>query len=126
MTAVSRRRWMAGALGLGALPALTLLAQRAAAQMPEAQVVKVTAKRFIYTPAELRVKAGVPIVLEFTSVDFVHGFNMPDLNVRADLPPGRVTRVTLPASKPGTYDFLCDNFCGDGHETMHGRMVVEA
>ncbi|MFL6695481.1 MAG: cupredoxin domain-containing protein [Ramlibacter sp.] len=125
MGTISRRRWVAGALGLGALPALSLFAQRALAQA-EPQVVKVTARRFIYTPAEIKVKAGVPVVLEFTSVDFVHGFNMPDLNVRADLPPGRVTRVSLPASKPGIYDFLCDNFCGDGHEEMHGRMVVEA
>jgi cytochrome c oxidase subunit II len=65
-------------------------------------------------------------VLEFTSLDFVHGFNMPDLKVRADLPPGLVTRVPLPMAKPGTYDFLCDNFCGDQHEEMHGRMIVEA
>ena len=28
--------------------------------------------------------------------------------------------------KPGVYDFLCDNFCGDEHETMHGRMIVDA
>jgi cytochrome c oxidase subunit 2 len=23
-------------------------------------------------------------------------------------------------------DFVCDNFCGDGHEAMHGRFVVSA
>ena len=125
MEAITRRRWVAGAVGLGLLPALSLLAQRARAQ-PEPQVVKITARRFIYTPAEFKVKAGVPLVLEFTSIDFVHGFNMPDLKVRADLPPGRITRLSLPAARPGTYDFLCDNFCGDGHEEMHGRMVVEA
>jgi cytochrome c oxidase subunit 2 len=21
-------------------------------------------------------------------------------------------------------DFVCDNFCGEGHEDMHGRFVV--
>ena len=25
-----------------------------------------------------------------------------------------------------TIDFVCDNFCGDGHEEMHGRFVVSA
>ena len=74
---------------------------------------------------ERAVKAGIPVVLEFSSLDFVHGFNMPDLKLRADLPPGRVTSVRLPAMKPGVYEFLCDNFCGDKHEEMAGRMVVE-
>src|SRR5690349_10469419 len=124
MAAISRRHWIAGALGLGAMSSVAT--RLALAQVPEPQVVKITAQRFVYTPAEFRVRAGRPIVLEFTSVDFVHGFHMPDLAVRADLPPGQVTRVTLPAAKPGTYDFLCDNFCGGGHEEMHGRMLVEA
>ena len=37
-----------------------------------------------------------------------------------------VTRIALPPMPAGTYDFLCDNFCGDGHESMHGRLVVSA
>ena len=125
MEIIRRRRWVARMLAMGALPALSVVALRALAQA-EPQIVKITAKRFIYTPAEFKVKAGQPVVLEFTSVDFVHGFNMPDFKVRADLLPGRVTRVSLPPAQPGVYDFLCDNFCGDGHEEMHGRMVVEA
>jgi cytochrome c oxidase subunit II len=114
------------ALGLSATPLLATLGRRAFAQPAEPQVVKVVAQRFHYTPGEIRVKAGRPVVLEFTSVDFVHGFSMPDLNVRADLPPGVVTRVRLTAQKPGVYEFLCDNFCGEGHEEMHGRLIVEA
>ena len=122
----SRRDWMQRALAIGAAPILLAAARRVPAQTDDAQVVKIVAQRFHYTPGEFRVKAGRPVVLEFTSLDFVHGFNMPDLKVRADLVPGRVTRVSLPAARPGTYDFVCDNFCGDQHEEMHGRMIVEA
>jgi cytochrome c oxidase subunit II len=121
----SRRVWIQRALAVGAAPLLASVSRSAPAQGGEAQVVKIVAQRFRYTPGEFRVKAGQPIVLEFTSLDFVHGFNMPDLKVRADLPPGRVTRLALPAAPPGTYDFVCDNFCGDKHEEMHGRMIVE-
>jgi cytochrome c oxidase subunit II len=121
----TRRQWMANALGAAALPLTAAIATHVRAQEAP-QVVKLVAERFKYTPAEFRVKAGQPVVLEFNSVDFVHGFHMPDLKVRADLPPGRPTRVQLGALRPGTYDFLCDNFCGDGHEEMHGRMIVEA
>jgi cytochrome c oxidase subunit II len=123
--ALTRRTLMWRALGLSAAPLLATLGRRAFAQPAEPQVVKVVAQRFNYTPGEIRVKAGRPVVLEFTSLDFVHGFSMPDLNVRADLPPGVVTRVRLTGQKPGVYEFLCDNFCGDGHEEMHGRMFVE-
>ena len=52
--------------------------------------------------------------------------NFPDFKIRADLMPGRVTRIELPALQAGTYEFLCDNFCGDGHEEMHGKLVVTA
>ena len=126
MMALTRRTLMWRALGLSAAPLLATLGRRAFAQPAEPQVVKVVAQRFHYTPGEIRVKAGRPVVLEFTSLDFVHGFSMPDLKLRADLPPGVVTRVQLTAQKPGVYEFLCDNFCGDGHEEMHGRMIVEA
>jgi cytochrome c oxidase subunit 2 len=126
MMALTRRTLMWRALGLSAAPLLATMGRRASAQPAEPQVVKVVAQRFHYTPGEIRVKAGRPVVLEFTSLDFVHGFSMPDLKLRADLPPGVVTRVPLAAQKPGVYEFLCDNFCGDGHETMHGRMIVEA
>jgi cytochrome c oxidase subunit 2 len=122
--AANRRNWMTHMLGLAAVPALGLLG-RAAAQSPEPQLVKIVAQRFHYTPAEFRVQAGRPVVLEFTSLDFVHGFNMPDLKLRSDLPPGIVTRLNIAAQKPGVYEFVCDNFCGDKHEEMHGRMVVE-
>ena len=126
MKARSRRQWMQRALALGAAPLLFSAARSVPAETDEAQVVKIVAQRFRYTPGEFRVKAGVPVVLEFTSLDFVHGFNMPELKVRADLVPGRVTRVPVPAAGPGSYDFVCDNFCGDHHEEMHGRMIVEA
>ncbi|MFC5497433.1 cupredoxin domain-containing protein [Caenimonas terrae] len=124
--AVGRRAWIAQGLALAALPALALLGRRAAAQAEEPQVVKLVAQRFHYTPAQFEVKAGRPVVLEFTALDFVHGFNLPDLKLRADLPPGTVTRVRFTVDKPGSYDFLCDNFCGDKHEEMSGRMLVTA
>src|SRR4051812_33874632 len=107
MSEPTRRQWMSQAAALALAPLVAL------AQSPSPQVVKIVAQRFHYTPREFRVKAGMPVVLEFTSLDFVHGFSMPDLNVRADLPPGTVTRVNVVAGKPGVYDFLCDNFCGD-------------
>ncbi len=116
--------FLSGGLGLGG----ALLAQEAksdpAKKANKERVIKVTAKRFVYTPNEIVVKKGQKVVLEFTSVDFVHGFKIPDMDLRADLPPGKLTRVAINADKVGVYDFLCDNFCGADHEEMSGRIVV--
>ena len=124
MATTTRRNWLARTLVVLGLPAAAFLAGRARAQAAEPQVVKLVAQRFHYTPAEFTVTAGRPVVLEITSLDFVHGFHMPDLKLRADLPPGVVTRLRFTVDKPGEYDFLCDNFCGDQHEEMGARMLV--
>ena len=88
------------------------------------QVVKITAKRFEYSPKEITLKKGVPAVLEITALDRLHGFDCPDLGIRADLLPGKVTKVRFTPQKTGSFTFHCDIFCGDGHEDMAGTITV--
>jgi cytochrome c oxidase subunit 2 len=115
-------------LGVGAaIVALGLTAAYVAAQAaPKPKVIKVSAKRFDYTPGNLKLKKGERVVLELTSRDVVMGFNLPDFNVRGDMIPGKVTRVEFTPDKTGDFTFLCDIFCGSGHEEMHGRVTVES
>jgi cytochrome c oxidase subunit 2 len=125
--AMNRRTWLLQTGLIASACTLGLAARRVLAQSPAPeQLVKLVAQRFHYTPNELRVKAGVPVLLELSALDFVHGFNLPDLKLRADLPPGRVVQLRFTLDKPGNYDFLCDNFCGDEHETMNGRIIALA
>ena len=91
---------------------------------PRAKVIKISAKRFDYSPGKLILKKGQRVVLELTSKDVVMGFNLPDFNVRGDMIPGKVTRVEFTPDKTGEFTFLCDIFCGSGHEQMHGRITV--
>jgi cytochrome c oxidase subunit 2 len=90
------------------------------------RVIELVARRFVYEPDEIPLKAGERVVIAIRSLDFMHGMNLPDLGKRLDLVPGRVTMLELQPQKPGVIDFVCDNFCGDGHEGMHGRFVVSA
>lgn len=119
---LSRRQLLCG----GVAAAATATGVGVWAQSAEPRVIAVVAKRFAYMPNVIPVKLGEKVVLAVTSLDFVHGLNIPDLGIRADLVPGRVTRVELTANKLGNIDFVCDNFCGDHHEEMHGSLVVTA
>ena len=94
---------------------------------PKERVIKISAKRFDYTPGHLTLKKGEAVILELTSKDVLMGFNLPDFNLRADIVPGKVTRVRFVPDKAGTFTFLCDIFCGTKHEEMNGKItVVEA
>jgi cytochrome c oxidase subunit 2 len=61
-----------------------------------------------------------------TSEDRIHGFKMPHFGLPADITPGHETRATLTPEKVGSFTFLCDVFCGDGHDDMEGALVVMA
>jgi cytochrome c oxidase subunit 2 len=104
---------------------LTFFAVNVLAADQAEQVIRITAKKFEYSPNEIRLKKGIPAVLEFTSLDRLHGFNCPDLAVRTDIMPGQVSTLRIVPQKAGTYDFHCDIFCGEGHEDMTGTIIVE-
>ncbi len=95
------------------------------AQAPE-EVIRISARKFAFLPGEITLKKGVPVVLEFMTADVVMGFSAPVFKARADIIPGQVARVRLVPQQVGTFDFLCDIFCGDGHEGMHGTIHVVA
>ena len=108
---------VAAALGLGSVGTF------AAAQE---KVIKITAKRFAFTPEKITLKNGQPVVFELRTQDVFMGFNLPDFNVRADIIPEKSARVSFVPDKTGTFVFLCDVFCGDGHEKMSGQVLVVA
>jgi cytochrome c oxidase subunit 2 len=110
-----------GALVLGA----GTIGLRAAAP-PAEQVIKILARKFTYSPNKLTLKKGVPVLLELTTADVLMGFYVPDFDIRADIIPGQVTKVRLVPDKTGAFAFLCDVFCGSGHETMNGTITVVA
>ncbi len=89
------------------------------------RVIQITAHKFDYTPNEIRLKKDEPVILAFTSIDVDHGFNVPDLGLRADALPGETTRVRFTPRKAGKFEIHCDNFCGLDHETMGGTVIVE-
>jgi cytochrome c oxidase subunit 2 len=110
-------------LGLVAVLGIGSIGAYVGAQ-PNEQVIKIVAKKFDYTPNVIQLKKGVPVVLEFTTLDIIMGFKVPDLSIRTDIVPGKVSRVRVVPDKVGTFTFVCDIFCGSGHEDMTGTIIV--
>src|SRR5258708_9637348 len=113
--------WVCGAVAVG-LIAGAVVAESAA---QTGKVIKITVKKFEYDPATVELKKGEPVVLELTTLDRLHGFSAPDLNLHADVAPNTTVRVALTPDKVGTFTFLCDIFCGTGHGDVKGTIVVK-
>src|SRR2546429_2094331 len=113
--------WLAAA-GLAASAAG--VAAIAVAAVPEERVIAVSAMKFEYLPATIKLKKGEPVILELSSLDRVHGFKVPELGLHAAVLPDTPVRVRVVPDKVGRFTFACDNFCGDGHEDMEGVIVV--
>ena len=87
-----------------------------------------------FTPAEIHVKAGSTVTLDWWTEDAamhlqngVHTMISPELGLNESLPAQgrRAVAWTVP-NKPGTYDVWCDSCCGGkANPQMHGTIVVE-
>ena len=123
---MKRTKLALGVVVLGLLGVAGGWRKLASASLPSGaeQVIHLTAKRFEYVPSEITLQRGVPTVLELTSLDREHGFEVPELGIRAEIEPGQTTRVRIVPERTGRFEFHCDVFCGSGHEDMSGELVV--
>ena len=70
------------------------------------------------TSTKLYVPVGKPVRVELVSRDVIHGFFLPDFRVKRDVVPGMKNYAWFVATKPGSYDLVCSQYCGTGHSAM--------
>ena len=85
----------------------------------------VRAQIWLFTPAEIRIPVGSKLTLYVTSQDVQHGFKIDRTNVNVMVLPGQVSKMSHRFTEAGIYNFICHEYCGVGHHTMYGRIVVE-
>lgn len=100
-------------------------AESASGGMEKPVEISVSAKRWKFDPSIIAVKKGDRVKLSIQSIDVTHGFSIPDFNVNETLKPNETTIVEFTADKTGTFTFACSVFCGSGHSTMKGTLIVE-
>ena len=98
---------------------------RDGALVPDGTDVYIAAFRFNWD--------GTPVVLETgTEYDVQHGFSIrPEhalsKQMNFQVLPGYEWILPMTFDEPGTYHVICNEYCGNGHRTMHGTIeVVEA
>ena len=76
------------------------------------------------TTDTLYVPADEPVKTTMSSQDVIHSFYVPAFRVKQDVLPNRYTSVWFEATKEGTYDLFCTEYCGRNHSEMDAEVKV--
>ena len=88
------------------------------------KVIEITAKKFQFTPSEITLKRGEPVILRLTSTDRVHGFMAKPFKIDTDIPPDKTTDIAVTPDTAGNFTIICDHYCGTGHGNMKMKVAV--
>ncbi len=115
------------AYALWLMPSLRPFAQAEAGGLR----IEVTARQYwwrvVYHPPggapvvaanEIRLPVGERVEFTLKSDDVIHSFWIPALGGKMDMIPGRTNRMSLSATKPGTFRGPCAEYCGTSHALM--------
>ena len=75
---------------------------------------------------ELHVPVDRPVIIELSSKDVIHNFDLPHMRIAADAIPGSLIPMWFKPVKTGTYEVICGQLCGLGHYGMKGTVVVDS
>ena len=78
----------------------------------------------VVTNNDLRVPVNTKILFHLTAKDVIHSFFVPNVRLKVDTIPGRITRVWWEVTKPGKYDIACAEMCGTHHYLMKAALTV--
>jgi cytochrome c oxidase subunit II len=73
----------------------------------------------------LKLKQGQTYRLHVSSADLQHGLSILPLNMNFHVLPGYDYVMTITPTTTGTFNIICNEFCGIGHHMMTGRIIVE-
>lgn len=78
----------------------------------------------IVTLNDLRLPVGKKIVFQITAKDVIHSFSIPNIRVKVDAMPGRISKLWTELTKTGVYEVVCAQMCGTFHYRMKAKLTV--
>lgn len=91
---------------------------------PPGSDIYLTAMSFQWTPI-LKLQKGKEYILHLSSLDVNHGFSLYPININFQVVPGYDYGLRVTPNASGDFRIICNEFCGIGHHTMVGRVIVE-
>jgi cytochrome c oxidase subunit 2 len=88
------------------------------------KVIEITAKKFEFSPSQITIKKGEPVILRLSSTDRVHGFMSKPLKIDTDIPADKTQDVAVTPDTAGDFTVICDHYCGTGHGNMKMKVTV--
>lgn len=85
----------------------------------------ILAQAWAFLPPEIRVPAGAEVTFTATSLDILHGLHVEGTRLNMMLIPGQISQNTYRFREPGEHLMICHEYCGIGHHTMAGKVIVE-
>jgi cytochrome c oxidase subunit 2 len=82
------------------------------------------AARYSFYPQMIEVPVDTPVTFRITSPDVLHGVHVPFTNMSTMVVPGYVSEVTTSFRREGEAQFLCNEYCGLGHDYMWSKLKV--
>ena len=74
---------------------------------------------------DLHILMDQPVKVNLRSIDVLHDFYIPQFRAKMDMVPGVVTYYWFTPIRTGDFEILCMEYCGTGHFSMRGRVLVE-
>jgi cytochrome c oxidase subunit 2 len=90
---------------------------------PPGAHVYLTAMAFQWYPI-LQLERGKEYMLHLSALDVNHGFSLYPINVNFQVVPGYDYGLKVTPTASGDFRIICNEFCGIGHHTMVGRVIV--
>lgn len=86
--------------------------------------IEIEAKRFDFSPGEITLKRGEPVILVVKSVDVAHGLRFRELNLDVKAKAHETAEIRFTPEKTGDFVGHCSVFCGSGHGAMTLKLHV--
>ncbi|QFR39132.1 hypothetical protein A9Q91_02760 [Candidatus Gracilibacteria bacterium 28_42_T64] len=82
-------------------------------------IITLNAKKWEFDTKEIRVKKGEKLTIKVNNTDILHGIAIPDMMIMGD------DEIEVDTSQTGEFLYRCYNYCGEGHQDMIGKLIIE-
>ena len=74
---------------------------------------------------QFHVPVGKDVIVQISSKDVIHSFNIPVLRVKQDAIPGGRIPIWFKATQAGHFELACAQLCGLGHYRMRADVLID-